>query len=196
MDGFAGTNGRWEGQRGGFGIQFEGLKGETRGWEFLLPNHTRQRGSLIAERLQGRSRIGLRFDVVHNAHAGHTEPLYASDGSEIGEDVRTEAFSRWFAGGAVNWHHSQAFSPHLRGSWTLALHSRAPSSYALAANGIHHGTFRFEQGNPHLRPEQTAEVRWQLMKLSKAASGGFSWDLRGFAALHKGFIHLTPTPFL
>ena len=184
--------GKWESQRGGFGIQFEGLKGRTSGWEFLLPNHIRQRGSLIVDRLEGRSRIGLRLDVVHNAHEGHTEPLYASDGSEIGEDVRTEALSRWFAGGAVNWYHPLAFSPHLRGSWTLALHSRAPSSYALAANGIHHGTFRFEQGNPLLKPEQTAEVRWQLMKLNKAPSGGFSWDLRGFAALHNGFIHLTP----
>ena len=186
------AEGRWEDQRAAFGIQMEGLEGRTSGWEFLLPDHSRRRVSFIGERLLEADRLGLRLDAVYNAHSAHTEPLYAADGSVVGEDVRSESVSRWFPGGAVSWHHPLALNPHIRGSWTVALHARAPSSYALGANGIHHGTFRFEQGNPDLKPEQSAEFRWQLMKLSKAPSIGFSWDLRGFAALHKGFIHLTP----
>lgn len=184
--------GKWEGSQGAFGIQFEGLNGQTSGWEFLLPNHSRQRASFIGERVHGQDRVGVRLDAVHNAHEAHAEPLYAPDGSEVGVDVRTTATSRWFPGGAINWYHPMVLNPHLRGSWTVAFHSRAPSSYALAANGIHHGTFRFEQGNPDLRPEQSVEFRMQMMQLSKAPERDFSWNVRGFCALHKGFIHLTP----
>ena len=184
--------GKWEGDRGAFGVQFEGLDGRTTGWEFLLPNHKRRRASIVGERLRGKDRLGVRFDAVHNVHEAHTELLYASDGSEVGVDVRTTALRRWFPGGAFHWHHPLVFDAHLRGSWTVALHSRAPSSYALGANGIHHGTFRFEQGNPDLRPEQSVEVRMQLTRQSKDPLKGFSWELRGFSAVHKGFIHLTP----
>lgn len=183
---------KWERQKSAFGIQVEALDGQTLGWEFLLPNHSRHRVSWIGERQQGQGRIGFRFDVIRAEHDAHSEPLYNAEGNQVGLDTRTRVFRRVFPGGALSWHHPLALHPHLRGSWTLALHSRAPSSYALAANGIHHGTFRFEQGNPELLPEQTAELRWQLTKLGKATTFRSSWGLRGFSALHKGFIHLTP----
>ena len=182
---------RWEGAQGAFGVQMEWLEGRTTGWEFLLPDHTRQRFSLVLDREQGRGRLGLRLDAVHVTHAAHSEPLYGADGAQIGVDVRTDNLNRWMPGGALSWHLPLTLRPHVRGHWTTALYSRAPSSYALAANGIHHGTFRFEQGNPGLRPEQSLETRLSMGSPEKA-EGTLGWSVQAFAALHRGFIHLTP----
>ena len=74
-------------------------------------------------------------------------------------------------------------------SFTASAYTRVPSNYALAANGIHHGTFRFEQGNPNLKPETAFEVRAS----GSSSSEKFNIDIQSFASLHKGFIHITPT---
>ena len=88
--------------------------------------------------------------------------------------------------------HPVHFGQRIEGQWTATVYSRVHDSYSLAANGIHHGTFRFEQGNPDLVPEKTAEVRATIGS-HDAEDQRFRWSARGFAALHDGFIHLTPT---
>ena len=90
------------------------------------------------------------------SNVDHTEPLYASDGAVVGDDVRATALDRLMAGWALMLNQPYHLGQRLEGQWTATVvYSRVPDSYSLSANGIHHGTFRFEQGNPDLAPEKT-----------------------------------------
>ena len=149
--------------------------------------------SAIADRKWKAGRIGLRIDGVSVSNVDHTEPLYASDGAVVGDDVRATALDRLMAGWALMVNQPFHLGQRLEGQWTATVYSRVPDSYSLSANGIHHGTFRFEQGNPDLAPEKTAEVRATIGSHDPAEEQRFRWSARGFAALHDGFIHLTPT---
>ena len=183
----------WRGIHGSWGVQLEGLAVDTEGWEFLLPTHRRIRGSLIGDRQAGPHRFGIRADIVGTSHAGHEEPLYNSEGTVIGVDRRVEDVQRLIPGGMASW--SVDLNPASglwTGAFTAALHSRAPSNYELGANGIHHGTFRFERGNADLAPEKSIEGRFR-MSSSGQASDRVNWQIQGFSAWHWDFIALSPT---
>ena len=179
---------KWEGDRGAFGFQAELLRGTTDGWEFLLPNHYRDRVSAIVDYKFTSGTFGARVDMISTGNDSYSEPLYAINNEVIGEDIRATALNNVTPSWALSW-----FQPidleKINMSFTASTYTRVPSNYALAANGIHHGTFRFEQGNPDLKPETAFEVRAAL----STSSEKFNLDIRSFASLHKGFIHITPT---
>ena len=166
------------------GLAAEGLAAETAGWEFLLADHRSGRISGGATWAQGGWSAGVRADLVHRSGGGHEEPLYGPDGDIVGTDVRASAYRRTFAGATATVHRSGVL-----GEATVVLGTRFPDPYTLGADGIHHGTFRFERGNAALRPEHVAEIR---------LGGRWVWGrvrcgVDGFAAAHAGFIHLRPT---
>ena len=179
---------KWEGYHKNFGIQYESLRGSTDGWEFLIPNHFRDRLSTIFQYNFSKSNIGARFDVINLGNDGYSEPLYNSDHEVVGQDVRAFELQSTNPSWAISWElpiNLNRFNLSITGT----AYSRVPSNYALAANGIHHGTFRFEQGNQNLQPENSFEARVSLSSSSK----NFDIDVQSFASLHKGFIHLKPT---
>ncbi|MAU76182.1 MAG: hypothetical protein CL831_04820 [Crocinitomicaceae bacterium] len=179
---------KWEGDRGAFGFQAELLRGKTDGWEFLLPNHYRDRVSAVADYTFNSGSFGARMDMISTGNESYSEPLYAINNEVIGEDIRATALNNVTPSWAFSW-----FQPidleKIKMSFTASAYTRVPSNYALAANGIHHGTFRFEQGNPNLKPETAFEVRAS----GSSSSEKFNIDIQSFASLHKGFIHITPT---
>ena len=179
---------KWEGDRGAFGFQAELLRGKTDGWEFLLPNHYRDRVSAVADYTFNSGTFGARMDMISTGNESYSEPLYAINNEVIGEDIRATALNNVTPSWAFSW-----FQPidleKIKMSFTASAYTRVPSNYALAANGIHHGTFRFEQGNPNLKPETAFEVRAS----GSSSSEKFNIDIQSFASLHKGFIHITPT---
>jgi iron complex outermembrane receptor protein len=66
---------------------------------------------------------------------------------------------------------------------------RLPGANELAANGVHHGTFRHEQGDPALLPERG----WQLDLSCRGAWRRLSLAISPFAALFDNYIYLRPT---
>lgn len=175
-----------------FGFQVEAQEVQTAGWEFLLSSHRRVRLSAIGETVLTRSTLSVRLDAVHAAQDGYIEPLFNASGDVIGEDVRATVFDKLLPGGMAAWQRPFRWDKRaMSGTATLAFHGRVPSNYEWGANGIHHGTFRFEQGNPELTPEWTVEGRCQLKRA--VSDQGWSWRADGFAALHRGFISLTPS---
>lgn len=179
---------KWEGYHGAWGVQAESLRGSTGGWEFLLPNHYRDRISVIADYRLEKSTVSARADLISTGNDAYTEPLYSIENEVIGEDVRAIELHTVMPSWALSY-----YLPFERDkveySLTATAYSRAPSNYALAANGIHHGTFRFEQGNPELKPETAVEARFDIEKEAE----NFNLVVQSFVSLHKGFIHLTPT---
>lgn len=185
---------RHTGAHGSFGVQTEIQQVGTAGWEFLLPSHLRVRASAMGEvRLAG-SMLSCRLDVIQASQVGHMEPLFNAAGDVVGDDVRAMPFDKTLPGGMVSWQSPLRFErPALDGLVTVVAYGRVPSSHEWGANGIHHGSFRFEQGNPDLSTEWAVEGRGQVGTLNDNGLG-WLWRAQGFAALHAGFISLTPSP--
>ena len=181
---------KWGGYHGAFGIQYEHLQGSTDGWEFLIPNHHRTRLATLVEYKLLKSSLSARFDLINLGNESYSENLYNINNEIIGEDVRANELKTTMPCWAISWEKSISNERRFLNLTTTA-YSRAPSNYALAANGIHHGTFRFEQGNPNLTPETAFEIRTNV-KLSNV-SKSLTFEINSFASLHKGFIHLKPT---
>ena len=184
---------RRTGPHGVWGIQSEGQWVQTGGWEFLLADHQRVRWSVIGETTKGRSTVAGRLDMVHASQQGHQEPSYNAQGEVVGTDVRALPFRRTVPGGMVSWQRPMSWrNRSFSGHWSVVAYGRVPSNYEWGANGIHHGTFRFEQGNPDLTTEWAMEARAEAE--SPASRLGWRWEARSFAAVHRGFIAITPSP--
>ena len=191
MAGFA--EARHTGPHGSYGAQAELQNVTAKGWEFLLPSHRRIRASFIGEARLAGSTLSGRVDVVQAGQVGHTEPLFNAAGEVVGDDVRATPFDKTVPGGMLSWQTPVRFErPKLDGLLTVVAYGRVPSNHEWGANGIHHGSFRFEQGNPDLITEWALEGRGQVGTLNHDGLG-WSWQVQGFAALHSGFISLTPS---
>ena len=177
---------------GSVGMQVEGQHMTTTGWEFLLPSHQRMRLSTMGEFNLAHSTFSGRLDVVAARQGSHSEPLYNAEGVVVGTDVRAVAFDTLMPGGMLSWQRPLAWKDsRVEGLATLVAYGRVPSNHEWGANGIHHGSFRFEQGNPELGTEWALEGRLSLDNGSR--SMGWGWKAQAFAALHRGFISLTPS---
>ena len=141
-------------------MQFEGQHVTTTGWEFLLPSHRRMRLSTMGEFNVARSRLSGRMDLVYAQQGSHSEPLYNSEGVVVGTDVRALAFDTLMPGGMLSWQRPFSWKDtRTEGMATVVAYGRVPSNHEWGANGIHHGSFRFEQGNPQLGTEWAMEGR-------------------------------------
>ena len=177
---------------GSIGMQFEGQDVTTTGWEFLLPSHRRMRLSTMGEFNVAHSTFSGRLDVVHAQQGDHSEPLYNSEGVVVGTDVRAVAFDTLMPGGMLSWQRPLSWkNSRTEGLVTLVAYGRVPSNHEWGANGIHHGSFRFELGNPQLGTEWALEGRFSLDNGSRSL--GWGWKTQAFAALHHGFISITPS---
>ena len=177
---------------GSYGMQVEGQHVTTTGWEFLLPSHQRMRLSTMGELNVARSTFSGRLDVVAAQQGSHSEPLYNAEGVVVGTDVRAVAFDTLMPGGMLSWQRPLSWKDsRVEGLATLVAYGRVPSNHEWGANGIHHGSFRFEQGNPELGTEWALEGRLSLDNGSR--SMGWGWKAQAFAALHSGFISITPS---
>ena len=183
---------RHRGPHGTYGMQIEGQHVTTSGWEFLLPSHRRVRLSSMVESTLSKGTLAGRVDLVYANQGGHTEPLFNASGETVGADVRAVAFETLRPGGMLSWQIPlKVKDGSTSGTLTLVAYGRVPSNHEWGANGIHHGSFRFEQGNPNLQTEWVGEGRISLSNGSKPL--GWRWSAQGFAAMHKGFISLTPS---
>lgn len=175
-----------------YGLQSEAQWVGSAGWEFLVPTHQRFRISTIVDKDLLIGNLAARFDLVNSSQDGFEQPLYNANGTQVGNDVRAIAFNQFVPGGMLSWLRPfQTANKPINGSLALALHGRVPSNHEWGANGIHHGTFRFEKGNPDLSTEWTIEGRINAQREPKEL--GLNWDVDAFFAVHQGFISLTPS---
>ena len=183
---------RLRGAHSSVGAQAEGQWVTTSGWEFLIPSHRRIRMSVMGEAVLAQSTLSARLDVVQSSQQGHEEPSFNAEGSQVGIDVRANAFDTLMPGDMVSWQRPlQLRQAGRTGTVALVAYGRVPSNHEWGANGIHHGSFRFEQGNPNLGTEWALEGRAMVQDRSNAM--GWRWNGQGFLAFHKGFISITPS---
>ena len=180
---------RHTGAHGSYGAQAEVQHVTTTGWEFLLPSHRRARASFMGETRLAGSTLSGRVDVVQSSQVGHTEPQFNAAGDVVGDDVRATPFAKTLPGGMLSWQTPLQFGrPELDGLATVVAYGRVPSNHEWGANGIHHGSFRFEQGNPNLSTEWALEGRGQVGMVNPDGLG-WSWQVQGFVRAACG-VHL------
>lgn len=84
---------------------------------------------------------------------------------------------------------SRIWAPHHNLKVNLGSSFRMPQAVELTANGIHHGTFRHERGNPELSPERGFQLdigyAYNRSRIALSTSAFFNY--------YKGFIYLNPT---
>jgi iron complex outermembrane receptor protein len=74
--------------------------------------------------------------------------------------------------------------------FNLANSFRLPTANELASNGVHHGAFRHEQGEPSLKPERGYQADFSY---SFEKGNLFTVTLSSFAAFFSNYIYLRPT---
>ncbi|MCB9232936.1 MAG: TonB-dependent receptor [Bacteroidia bacterium] len=146
-----GLNGMWQ-------------SNQNRGEEFLIPQYSLWDGGIFAFTQKSFDRLhlagGVRFD-----HRGIASQTLWLDGDGAPTGVTDSTASLKFAGFERNFNNVSA---SLGGSYSLnevltlklnlARGFRSPNLAELASNGRHEGTFRYEVGDPDLRPETSLQT--------------------------------------
>lgn len=144
---------RWMGV---WGLQVEAQKNTRKGFEFLLPNFRRlATGIYLTEEFSWKNRYtlsgGLRVDYGWTSIEASDE-LISTEPLEYYR--RNEAISKNFGNlsGSLGLSYYPSYDFNVKVN--LGTSFRMPTAQELAINGIHHGTFRHEVGNPNLTPER------------------------------------------
>lgn len=164
---------------------------EQSGFEYLLPDYRKQQlgvFALLKWQPQAKSQwfFSLRADWAHLQSDQHWQPWYLNPDSLV---ERSPAINRHFAnvvyniGWRWNWNDRNEFNFRLGRSFRL------PTAAELAANGVHHGTFRHEMG----QSDQSAETGHQLDGSWTFRLPSLELQLEGYAAYYSNFIYLSPS---
>lgn len=189
----------WE-YNAGFDVQYQ--QNRIAGYSFLLPRYNRFTSGvfgLVAWKPSRKFSVsgGLRYDGGTVDVSAYIDPYLETYLQNNGYDNEVIEQYKWRSY-AVNRRFGD-FSGSVGMVWNLSGsrlvkanigHSfRLPGANELAANGVHHGTFRHEQGDPSLRSERG----WQLDVSYLYENKGVSLSVTPFASWFDNYIYLNPT---
>lgn len=135
-----------------FGLSADNGQSENKGTEFLIPAYDTYGVGIFGYYKKSWDKNtfngGLRYDYRNNEGKGLLE---------AGE-VRFEPFRNRFSNisGALGFTHK--FNNNLNFKANAGSAFRAPNPAELGSNGVHEGTFRYEKGNPDLKPERSYQA--------------------------------------
>ena len=152
------------------GISAQYQQNRRDGYEFLLPDYDFWSwGAFVSEEWKASGRWTFTGGARYDGGRFHARPYVIEIRDEnnniSGFDARAQEILRTYSAGSGSL--GAGFRPDER--WTLKWHQslyfRFPGPNELASNGVHHGVFRHEIGDPALRPEQGAQtdasVEWE-----------------------------------
>ena len=175
-----------------FGIQYQYQVNRFGGFEFLLPAFTQNTLGAYFHEQRSLGEVftinyGIRMDYAKVIIDEHYEPDYPVDPQD--SVLRNPSVNRDFlnlSGGiGLSW-----FPNHnLNLKFNMGSSYRVPTPNELTVNGIHHGTFRHERGDPDL----DAERGWQFDLSFSYHLNRFLFNITPFLNLYKNYIYLKPT---
>lgn len=181
-------------QRLEYGLSWQQQWNEREGFEFLLPDFQTQRAGLFGiyywqPMKKHHLSAGLRLDYGQNRSSAF-EQLQQGDDGNLYWNLRTAATERYFFNYAASLGWNMQIRPQrniLRAQ--LSKSFRVPYPNETSSNGIHHGSFRHEIGQPDLNSEQgyQLDLSWEL-RLDKWES---EWS--AFANYMDNYIYLSPS---
>jgi iron complex outermembrane receptor protein len=189
----------WE-HTAGWDVQYQ--QNRIAGYSFLLPEYRRFTAGLLwltAWRPHGNVTVsgGVRYDEGRMDISAYTDPYleaYLAKRGYAGETAeaykwRSYPVNRRF--GNLSGSLGVVWNP-AGGHWLKANIGRSfrlPGANELAANGLHHGAFRHEQGSPTL----SSERGWQLDMSYAYEREGVSVSVSPFASRFGNYIFLKPS---
>jgi iron complex outermembrane receptor protein len=175
------------------GASFQKQINTIDGFDYLLPNFNLNRvGAFWLSEFERTSHLkfnaALRFDYGHNQVQENVRFLYNSQ-NEILDSLNFSAIDKHFA----NWSASIGFftkaSKKSIFKGNLSRSFRIPYPNESSSNGIHHGTFRHEQGTATL----DQEIGYHLDLTWLYTNTRFHLEIAGFTSIYNGFIYLSPS---
>ena len=184
----------------GWDLQYQ--RNTISGYSFLLPEYTRFTTGLSWLTTYKPTDVfsvsgGVRYDIGKTDISPFTDAYLATYLQEQGysqeviemNKIRSHAVDRSF--GDYSGSLGIVWSPAKEHLLKVNVgHSfRLPGANELASNGVHHGTFRHEQGDPDLDSERG----WQLDMAYSFFGKFFSVTISPFASWFSNYIYLKPT---
>lgn len=175
------------------GLDMQMKDNKRGGFEFLLPDYRSYTGGVfVYSEYQLTEQLvlsgGLRFDYARMVVQAFTANVY-EDEQIVGQTERTPYINRSFynPSGALG----LSWSPlkWVNVKLNLARSFRVPVAAELSANGVHHGTFRHELGDPDLN----SETGWQADLGLYIQQKKFHIELTPFFDYFDNYIYLRPT---
>lgn len=189
----------WE-HTAGWDVQYQ--QNRIGGYSFLLPRYNRFTTGLFwlttwSPSQQFSFSGGIRYDYGTVDISAYTDPYLEVylQGMGYGEELIDQY--KWrsypvdrnfgdFSGSlGIVWNPL----PHHLLKANIGHSFRLPGANELAANGVHHGTFRHEQGDPSLDSERG----WQLDASYQYDNKGISVSVTPFVSWFSNYIYLQPT---
>jgi len=177
-----------------YGVDAQVQQNSTAGFETLLPDFRLFRGGVYAvgvRKLARDSRLtfGLRLDAGSNDSEAQQRYIYTSSG-QVSDSLGSAALAASFGNYSLGIGYSREWIEkgllfRLHGGKTF----RLPHPAEMVSNGVHHGTFRHEEGNPALKSEHGYQLDIGLER----SSDRFFWTLSGYFNFFQDYIYLTPS---
>ena len=183
----------WDGQH---------QRNDISGYSFLLPEYYRSTTGLFWLTTYKPNNVisvsgGMRYDYGYIHISSHEDAYLADYLRKQGYDEEQVEHYKWNSHAVKKKFGDYSFSLGL--VWTpserhmvkanVGRSFRLPGANELAANGVHHGTFRHEQGDTNLKSEQG----WQMDASYNLRYNGFSISVSPFVSWFSNYIFLRPT---
>ena len=184
------------------GLDAQWKNNEIQGFNFLLPEYQSANYAIFAihefeASKQNLWTLGLRFDYGKIDMEGYYDPnLYEFlNGNNQSEETatsyaqRSQDLNRDFTSfnARIGW--DPQFNDQFSSKVNLGTAFRLPTAIELGANGIHHGSFRHEQGDPNLDPEQGFMADVSL----NYSENSWNINLSPYAYFFSNYIFLRPS---
>ena len=177
-------------------------RNDISGYSFLLPEYYRSTTGLLWLTTYKPNNVisvsgGMRYDYGYIHISSHEDAYLADYLRKQGYDEEQVEHYKWNSHAVKKKFGDYSFSLGL--VWTpserhmvkanVGRSFRLPGANELAANGVHHGTFRHEQGDTNLKSEQG----WQMDASYNLRYNGFSISVSPFVSWFSNYIFLRPT---
>lgn len=185
-----------------FGMDGQHQRNGIDGYSFLLPEYNRTTAGMLWLTTYRPNNVlsvsgGVRYDYGHINISSHEDAYLADYLKSQGYAQEQIDFYKWNSHAVTENFGDYSFSLGL--VWTpsdrqmvkvnLGRSFRLPGANELAANGVHHGTFRHEQGDANLKSEQG----WQMDASYNLNYKSISFAVSPFASWFSNYIFLRPT---
>jgi iron complex outermembrane recepter protein len=179
---------------GTFGLQGQWQENKQSGFEFLLPDFRAGNiGGFIYQEYSPSHHFsmnaGVRFDYGFRDIDEHIEPDYTTPESED-SIMRNPEIYRQFNDFSAALGFSYYPGINFNAKFNVGTSFRMPSAVELSSNGIHHGTFRHEVGDPDLDSERGLQAD---LNLTYQGNKLFVL-LTPFVGYYNKYIYLAPQP--
>lgn len=176
-----------------YGADLQWQENTRGGFEYLLPDFRtlRSGGFAFYERKQNEKLIingGIRGDIGRNK-TDYTRQYVWDSNENIIDSLTSIATDNTFYNWSASLGSNYTINEKIAIKINMAKSFRIPYPSETSSNGIHHGTFRHEQGTADLRSEDGYQFDLSL----SYRKGRFSFDASAYFNFFRNYIYLGPS---